>query len=123
VNNRLLLAQSRRAIALHISQSLQSFTVQRRPLISDGFGGLCEDITGTPAPVVIAGRLIKESRIVSALHEMSGAGLDSASMYMLCPWDSIIREGDQFIGYRVGLVTPLVKFGGIQALEASLYPA
>jgi len=124
LNNRLLLEQSRRALVEHIKQSPQSFTVQRRPLIDDGFGGQCEDITGIPVDMVITGRLSKESRIVSAVQALAGAGLDSSSsIYFLCPWNSPIKTGDQFTGFRVGLLTPLIKFGGVQAIEAALYPA
>jgi hypothetical protein len=122
--NRLLLDQSRRGIAEHIAQSPHSFTVQRRPMISDGFGGQCEDITGSPVSVTIICRLSRESRIVSAVQAMAGVGLDSAaSMYALAPWNSSIKEGDQFSGFRVGKVAPLDKFGGVQALEAALYPS
>jgi hypothetical protein len=66
--------------------------------------------------------MARESRMVQAVQAMS-AGLDTAaSMYFLAPWNSGLIEGDQFPGWRVGKVTPLSKFGGVQALEAALYP-
>lgn len=123
MNNRALLEQARRGIADHIMQSPYAAVIQRRPLISDGFGGQCEDPNGTPVPVTINGRMSRESRMVQAVQAMS-SGLDTAAtMYFLAPWNSGLTEGDQFPGWRVGRVTPLTKFGGVQALEGALYPA
>jgi hypothetical protein len=110
-------------MALHITQSPYIAVITRRALIDDGFGGWAEDPAGATTTVNITGRMAKESRMVQAVQAMS-AGLDTAaSMYFLAPWDSGLIEGDQFPGWRVGRVTPLTKFGGVQALEGALYPA
>ena len=122
MNNRMLLSQSRLGIALHIQQSPYTAVIKRRAMIPDGFGGTCEDPGGASTTVNINGRMARESRMVQAVQAMS-AGLDTAaSMYFLAPWNSGLIEGDQFPGWRVGKVTPLSKFGGVQALEAALYP-
>lgn len=73
--------------------------------------------------ITIIGRIAKESRIVSAIVETS-AGMDTAAtMYLLTEWTSSVKEGDTLTGYRIGKVTPLIKFGGVQALECALYPS
>lgn len=119
----MLLQQAREGIALHIAQSPYTATIQRLPFIDDGFGGYCIDPSGVPTPVSITGRMSRESRMVQALQANS-AGLDSSeTMYFLVPYDKMIAEGEVFTGWRIGRVTPLTKFGGIQAWEAALYPA
>lgn len=123
MNNRLLLQQARDGIKKHIEQSPSDIIINRVPLIDNGLGGQCPDPTGVAAPITIVGRMAKESRIVQAI-KAAPSGLDSgATMYLIIPHDKTISEGEQFSGWRVGLVTPIKKFGGIIAFEAALYPA
>lgn len=118
-DNRLMLAQQRKAYRAHIAQSPTSVTVERFGTKDDGMGNLVID-TSSSVQKTYTVRISRERSQVQATGA-TPAGLDtSMAQYMLAPWDADIQENDIIGSWRVGRVTPLTKFGGVVGLEAPL---
>lgn len=118
-DNRLMLAQQRKAYRAHIAQSPTSVMVTRYGTKDDGMGNLIIDTESSQTKSFVV-RISRERSQVQTTGA-TPAGLDtSMAQYMLAPWDADIQENDNIGSWRIGRVTPLTKFGGVVALEAPL---
>lgn len=126
-NNRMLLAQARMGIAVEIDQSPDVGVVQRIAFVPDGFGGMIADPTGAFTPVSVRLRVSHERRGVNEAQPVP-AGLDTAlSLWILWKHTDNIRQDEAITVrgrlFKVGAIDPLMKFEGVQAYQAPLYPA
>ncbi len=93
-------------------------------LVSDGVGGLVEDPYATPTVVSLTVRVVHEQKNPEPVSEGS-AGLSSnlgrmvLSNYKneIAQYDVIPYEGRN---YKIGIVDPLRKFGGVYGYQAPL---
>jgi len=127
VNNPAALAQLRKGFDAQIAMSPDVVTGSRLPMIDDGFGGTVPDPAGTPVPFTIEGRLSHERNGVNSVHEVP-SGLDTAlSLFLQWRWNVTVKEGEVITArgrqFRVGVVDPIKKFGGVYCNQAPLYPA
>lgn len=125
MNNKILLKQARSGIKALINESPFTVTKSVYPLVSDGFGGMVEDPTGTPVPSTIKIRISHERR-QTFLNSEKPSGLSTdLQRFAMWAYDVTMEEGDSITGiadknYRIGPVDPLYKFGGIIGYQAKL---
>lgn len=127
MNNRMALEQARKAIDFQIEQSPEDVTFQRRALVDNGFGVMVPNLAATPTPVTYRVRISFEQSGVRQQQD-SPAGLDtSLTQWILAPHTATLIEGETFTArgrqFKVGVVSALKKFGGVQAYQAPLIPA
>jgi hypothetical protein len=111
-----------------IAENPTIITPYRRPLVSDDFGGLAPDPTGTLTAQPLARvRLSHESSSVPANRPMP-SGLDTnLSLYVLTDYHAPLQDGDVFNaegrGWKVGPINTLKIEGYTYATEAPITPA
>lgn len=123
------LKQARDGIKFTINEDPETLIVYRRKLIDDGFGGLIEDPYNNEKPSIIKGRISHE-RKQHGNYQPSPSGFTSNyARYLTVDYETIIYENDFFESerdqkrYKVGVVDPLRKFGGIIGYQAPLLEA
>lgn len=125
--NRLRLAQLRRSYKTLIDRNPTTITIERMPMVDDGFGGEIEDPFGTPEVAAIKCRLSHERAIVPDNNSAPSGLSTNLQRYITVAHDVDIFEGDVFTAlekdWKIGPVDPLVKFGGVYGYQAPLVEA
>lgn len=121
------LDQLRKGFDRLIADSPDSITLRRPTMVDDGFGGQVADPSGATTTVLFVGRLSHERNIVNR-SELVPSGLDTAlSLFLSWRWDQTVNEGETIEArgrvFKVGVVDPIKKFGGVYCNQAPLYPA
>lgn len=120
MNNTSALNQLRKTFALHVAQSPDSVTIRRS---TDSINPFAPTVT-----IVLTARLSHErSRKIDRVGDYP-SGLDTdLGLFLQWPWNIIVNENEviQARGklYKVGVVDPIKKFGGVHCHQAPLYPA
>jgi len=95
--------------------------LNRPEQVDDGFGG--QMAGAVDRWVFVRAKLSRRSAGPMPLGSVP-TGLDTDfSMFILTDYQSEIREGDAFPGYRVGPVDKIMRFGKIIGYQAPLTPA
>jgi hypothetical protein len=129
MNQKQRLKQARKGIKFSINESPETGIIYRKSLKSDGFGGLIEDPFGEEEINIIKYRLSHEKKLPGN-YEPSPAGFTSNyQRFILVDYETIIYENDVFESeqaqkrYKIGVVDPLIKFGGVIGYQAPLIEA
>ena len=117
------LRQLREGVKAHISEQPTVITPMRKPLVSDGFGGVIRSGTAE-AQDACRVRLQHESGSVQK-DSVGPTGLDTnLTLYVLTDYRAPLEEEDEFeaLGstWRVGVVNAFARHGGIYKTEAAL---
>lgn len=127
MDNRLLLDQARRGIAAQIAQSPVVISINRYPTVDNGYGTQVPDTTQAPTVLTYTVRISHERQIVAQQQE-APAGFDTAlALYLLGDAYFGGKEGETFTArgrvFKLGVVDPMIKFGGVTSYQVPLIPA
>lgn len=118
------LKQLRDSIKKQIKENESSITGTRLPLISDGFGGMMPDPSGTATNYTAKVRISHERPAVQE-NEINPVGLSTSFGKFVetdysCPCQEYDVINDGTDNYKVGPVDQLVRYGGVFASNAPL---
>jgi hypothetical protein len=123
------LNQARRGIKNLINEDFEFVTINRKPMVDDGYGSKIEDPTGDPVPYEIKCRISHQKKFTDK-YNVSPPGMSTnLSRFIFVDFETIIYEGDIFESeriaksFKIGIVDPLEEYGGIIGYQAPLEEA
>ena len=125
--NRGQLAQARAGVSAKIKLDPTSIIVSRLPMLSDGFGGLVQDPTGTPIEYRYTVRISHDSKGPADLSSAPSGFSTNLFRYVLADHKTDLHEGDRIAWqsktFMVGPVDPLTYLSEVIGYQAPLKEA
>jgi len=121
------LAQARAGVSAKIKLDPTSIIISRLPMISDGFGGLVQDPTGTPIEYRYTVRISHDSKGPADLSSAPSGFSTNLFRYVLADHTTDLQEGDRIAWqskiFAVGPVDPLTYMSKVIGYQAPLKEA
>lgn len=119
------LAQARAGWQHAIDENPDTVDIERRAMVSDGFGGTVANPFGTVTTHQVELRIAHEEK--AADGPGPGGIAEDYGRFVMANWKQDIQRDDEFeaIGYRwrVGIVDAVKKFGGVVGYRAPIIEA
>ena len=121
------LAQARSGVSAKIRLDPTIIVISRLPMLSDGFGGLVQDPTGTPIEYRYTVRISHDSKGPADLTSSPNGFSTNLFRYVLADHKTDLKEGDRIAWqskvFMVGPVDPLTYMSKVIGYQAPLKEA
>jgi len=121
------LAQARSGVSAKIKLDPITIVISRPPMLSDGFGGLVQDPTGTPIEYRYTVRISHDSKGPADISSAPSGFSTNLFRYVLADHKTDLHEGDRIAWqsktFMVGPVDPLTYLSEVIGYQAPLKEA